>query len=134
MHRGPGDYRNLADAWFDQIRTVAIANGFAVSVKEVQGRAGHLRRSIREAAQVIRVLLTGSTRSPALHLVTAAFGEPEVRRRIGAGLGGELTPSQPSVRHQRSFHAEHVDRGPIELQPPVLAGAPLRHPADHGGL
>lgn len=84
------DYRNLADAdaWFDQIRTVAIANGFAASVKEYKGAPDTFVGSIREAAQVIRVLLTGSTRSPALHLVTAALGEPEVRRRIDAVLGG----------------------------------------------
>jgi glutamyl-tRNA synthetase len=42
--------------------------------------------SIREASQVIRVLLTGSTRSPALHLVAATLGEDEVRRRVGSIL------------------------------------------------
>lgn len=75
------------DAWFDQIRKVAQNNGFAASAKEFKNSPDAFVGSIREASQVIRVLLTGSTRSPALHLVALALGETDVRRRIGAVLG-----------------------------------------------
>jgi glutamyl-tRNA synthetase len=75
------------DAWFDQIRRVAENNGFAANAKEFKNNPDAFVGSIREASQVIRVLLTGSTRSPALHLVALALGEAEVRRRIGAVLG-----------------------------------------------
>jgi glutamyl-tRNA synthetase len=83
------DYRPLddADEWFGQIRAAAAANGFAASVKDYKKDPGAYPGSIREASQVIRVLLTGSTRSPALHLVAAALGEGEVRRRLGAVVG-----------------------------------------------
>jgi glutamyl-tRNA synthetase len=74
------------DAWFDQIRRVAESNGFAANAKEFKNNPDAFVGSIREASQVIRVLLTGSTRSPALHLVALALGEAEVRRRIGAVL------------------------------------------------
>jgi glutamyl-tRNA synthetase len=82
------DYRSVddADAWFGQIRTVAAANGFAGSVKKYRANPSGYAGSIREASQVVRVLLTGATRSPGLHLVAAALGEQEVRRRIGAVL------------------------------------------------
>ncbi len=82
------DYRNLDDAsaWFDQIRSAAAASGFANSVKEYRMNPDGYPGSIREASQVIRVLLTGSTRSPALHLVAATLGEDEVRRRVGSIL------------------------------------------------
>jgi glutamyl-tRNA synthetase len=82
------DYRSVedADAWFGQIRAVAAANGFAASVKEYKNNPAAYVGSIREASQVVRVLLTGSTRSPGLHLVAAALGEKEVRRRIGVIL------------------------------------------------
>ena len=40
--------------------------------------------SIREASQVIRVLLTGSGRSPDLAQVAGALGTDEVLRRIRA--------------------------------------------------
>ncbi len=82
------DYQDLTDAdtWFDQIRVVAKDNGFAASVKEYKNNRDSYVGSIREASQVVRVLLTGSTRSPALHLVANTLGEAEVRRRIGAVL------------------------------------------------
>ena len=82
-------YQSLedSDAWFGQLRTAAEANGFASSVKEYKN-PGEYVGSIREASQIVRVLLTGSTRSPAMHLVAAVLGEDEVRRRIGAVLPG----------------------------------------------
>lgn len=82
------DYRDLdeGDAWFAQIREAAAANNFAASVQEYKKDPAAYAGSIREASQVIRVLMTGSTRSPALHLVARALGEEEVRRRIAAVL------------------------------------------------
>jgi glutamyl-tRNA synthetase len=87
-----GRYRGSDDAeeWFDQIRNVAAAHGFAGSVKEHRADPAGYVGSIREAAQVIRVLLTGSTRSPGLHAVAAALGAVEVRRRLAAVLPGGL--------------------------------------------
>ncbi len=83
------EYRGLddADAWFGQIRAVAAANGFAASPKEYRANPTAYAGSIREASQVVRVLLTGSTRSPGLYQVATVLGEDEVRRRIGAVLG-----------------------------------------------
>jgi glutamyl-tRNA synthetase len=74
-------------AWFEQIRTVASKHGFASSPKEVKAEPGRYPGAIREAANVIRVLLTGSTRSPDLHAVALALGPDEVRRRVGAVTG-----------------------------------------------
>ncbi|WP_436500075.1 glutamate--tRNA ligase [Actinokineospora sp. HUAS TT18] len=81
-------YQDLtdADAWFDQIRTTAAENGYAASVKDYKKNPDAYPGSIREASQAIRVLLTGSTRSPALHLVANALGETETRRRLSAVL------------------------------------------------
>ena len=82
-------YQDLTDedAWFDQIRSGANSTGFAPSMKEYKRDPAAYAGSIREASQVIRVLLTGSTRSPAMHLIAHALGEDEVRRRLGAVLG-----------------------------------------------
>ncbi|MGH8921633.1 MAG: hypothetical protein ACRD0H_25410, partial [Actinomycetes bacterium] len=38
-------------------------------------------------SQLIRVALTGSTRSPDLHAITQALGGPEVLRRLRALAG-----------------------------------------------
>ncbi len=76
----------LRYAALGQIRAVAAANGFAPSVKVYKNNPTECVGSIREASQVVRVLLTGSTRSPGLPLVATALGEEEARRRISAVL------------------------------------------------
>src|SRR5204863_512838 len=94
-------YEPIADpqAWFDQIRTAAAANGFAATPKEHKAAPGVYHGSIREAAQVIRVALTGSTRSRDLFAVATTLGPAEVTRRVralAARYGGavEIRPSE----------------------------------------
>jgi len=70
--------------WFDQIRRLAADLGFAPSQKVYKQDPAAYRGSIREASQVIRVLLTGTPRSPDLAAVAAALGPDEVLRRVGA--------------------------------------------------
>ncbi len=74
--------------WFDQIRLLAAALGFAPSQKAYKQDPAAYKGSIREASQVIRVLLAGTTRSPDLEQVAAALGTDEVLRRVRA-VGGE---------------------------------------------
>ena len=74
--------------WFDQIRLLAAALGFAPSQKAYKQDPAAYKGSIREASQVIRVLLTGTTRSPDLEQVAATLGTDEVLRRVRA-VGGE---------------------------------------------
>jgi glutamyl-tRNA synthetase len=70
--------------WFDQIRELATRLGFAPSNKEYEKNPDAYPGSVREASQVIRVLLTGSLQSPDLGQVAAAIGELEVLRRVRA--------------------------------------------------
>jgi glutamyl-tRNA synthetase len=83
------DYRHLDDPqeWFNQIRELAAKHGFAPSAKEYKKNPDTYAGSIREASQLIRVALTGSTRSPDLHAITQALGAPEVLRRLRALVG-----------------------------------------------
>ena len=73
--------------WFDQIRRLAADLGFAPSQKVYKQDPAAYRGSIREASQVIRVLLTGTPRSPDLAAVAAALGAEEVLRRVRAVEG-----------------------------------------------
>ena len=68
--------------WFDQIRRLAADLGFAPSQKVYKQDPAAYRGSIREASQVIRILLTGTPRSPDLAEVAAALGTDEVLRRV----------------------------------------------------
>jgi glutamyl-tRNA synthetase len=82
------DYAPPGDGvdWFGQIRQLAIALGFAPNQKAYNQDPGAYPGSIREASQIIRVLLTGTPRSPDLAQVAAALGTEEVLRRIRAIL------------------------------------------------
>lgn len=83
-------YQPLDDPqeWFGQIRTLAARHGFAKNAKEYKRDPDAYPGSIREAAQVIRVALTGSTRSPDLFAVAQALGPEEVVRRTRALASG----------------------------------------------
>ncbi|MBV9447258.1 MAG: glutamate--tRNA ligase [Streptosporangiaceae bacterium] len=82
-------YQHLDDPpqWFSQIRELAAKHGFAPSAKEYKKNPDAYPGSLREAAQLIRVALTGSTRSPDLHAITQALGATEVLRRLRALSG-----------------------------------------------
>jgi glutamyl-tRNA synthetase len=81
-YRPPGESTD----WFGQIRQLAAGLGFAPSPKAYEQDPAAYPGSIRQASQVIRVLLTGSTDSPGLEPVAAALGTDEVLRRVRAIL------------------------------------------------
>jgi glutamyl-tRNA synthetase len=82
-------YQHLDDPqqWFSQVRELAAKHGFAASAREYKQAPGAYAGSIGEASQIIRVALTGSTRSPDLHAITQALGTAEVLRRLRALAG-----------------------------------------------
>ena len=81
------EHRDDPQEWFDQIRSLAGKHGFAPNAKEYKKDPDAYAGSIREASQLVRVALTGSTRSPDLHATAQALGAPEVLRRLQALAG-----------------------------------------------
>ncbi|UMB68175.1 glutamate--tRNA ligase [Mycobacterium paraterrae] len=77
-------YQDLDDSvqWFQQIRDLAAKFGFAANAKEYKKNPEAYPGSIREASQLIRVGLTGSTKSPDLFQIARTLGRDEVIRRI----------------------------------------------------
>ncbi|GAA4022548.1 glutamate--tRNA ligase family protein [Allokutzneria multivorans] len=77
-------YQQLEDGqeWFGQIRDLAAKHGFARNAKEYKKDPESFPGSIREASQIIRIAITGSTRSPDLHAITRAIGQEETLRRL----------------------------------------------------
>jgi glutamyl-tRNA synthetase len=73
-------------AWFDQIRELAAELGFAPSQKVYKQNPDDYPGSIADASRVIRVLLTGTPRSPDLAQVAEALGTDEVLRRVTAAV------------------------------------------------
>ena len=70
--------------WFAQIRELAARHGFAPNPKAYKQDPDAYPGMLRDAANVIRVALTGSSRSPDLHAVAGALGAEEVARRVRA--------------------------------------------------
>jgi glutamyl-tRNA synthetase len=79
--------RPEADAWFEQVRETAGTLGFAGSVKDFKASPDQYVGSIRDVATVLRVLITGASRSPDLFEVCGVLGEAEVVRRVRAVAG-----------------------------------------------
>lgn len=79
-------YRDEADQqeWFGQIRDLAAKHGFAPSAKQYKQAPTDYPGSISAASQLIRVALTGSTKSPDLASVAQVLGQGEVLRRVAA--------------------------------------------------
>src|SRR5262245_60015489 len=79
-------YQDLPDRqeWFEQIRDLAAKHGFAPNAKAFKQAPADYPGSIREASQLIRVALTGSTRSPDLASVARVLGRDEVIRRVSS--------------------------------------------------
>ncbi len=73
--------------WFQQIRDLADRHGFAPNPKTYKKDPDAYPGMLRDAANVVRVLVTGAQRSPDLHEVTRVLGEDEVVRRIRAVVG-----------------------------------------------
>jgi glutamyl-tRNA synthetase len=72
--------------WFDQVRSLSESLGFAKNQKAYKKDPDAYPGSIADASGVIRVLITGSRRSPDLAEVCGALGTDEVLRRIRAVL------------------------------------------------
>ncbi|MEJ2871603.1 glutamate--tRNA ligase family protein [Actinomycetospora sp. OC33-EN08] len=70
--------------WFQQIRDLAQTHGFAPNPKTYKKDPDAYPGMLRDAANVIRVLVTGAQRSPDLYEVTRVLGGDEVVRRLRA--------------------------------------------------
>lgn len=83
-------YQHLDDPqeWFGQVRELAAKHGFAPNAKTYKKDPDSYPGSIREASQLLRVALTGSTRSPDMHAICQVLGADEVLRRVRALTGG----------------------------------------------
>jgi glutamyl-tRNA synthetase len=80
-----------ADDWFAQLRALAERHDFAPDARTYRDAPESFRGSVRDVANVLRVCLTGSRRSPDLFQVAHALGEDEVLRRLAPLAGRALT-------------------------------------------
>jgi glutamyl-tRNA synthetase len=75
-------HEDTKEAWFEQIRRLAAAHGFASTAGQYKKNPENFAGSIGHVSNAIRILLTGMTTSPDLFLVAQNLGEEEVLRRV----------------------------------------------------
>ena len=73
--------------WFAQVRDLSARHGFAPNPKTYKKDPDAYPGMLRDAANVLRVAITGAQRSPDLYEVTRALGADEVVRRVRALAG-----------------------------------------------
>ncbi len=82
-------YDENADSseWFDTLKDLAEKNGFAREVKEYKANPDGYKGHVGDVSNVIRVAVTGRTKSPDLYSIMKTLGKERVMNRISAYKG-----------------------------------------------
>lgn len=76
------DPADSKEAWFEKIRKIAVAAGFAGEVKQYKASPESWKGHVGDVSMVLRVAVCGTRNSPDLSEVMAVMGEARVRARI----------------------------------------------------
>jgi len=68
--------------WWNSVKEVAAKNGFAIVNKEYKANPTAYKGNVSDAAEILRIALTGSKQSPNLHEVIEILGKERVIARI----------------------------------------------------
>jgi glutamyl-tRNA synthetase len=86
---GSYQHETEKEAWFEQIRKLAAAHGFAPTAGQFKKNPESFAGSIAHVSNAIRIAMTGLKQSPELFVVAHNIGEDEVLRRVRAVTGSE---------------------------------------------
>ena len=87
------DYLDMYDenadnsGWFDTLKDLAEKNGFAREVKEYKQNPDAYKGHVGDVSNVIRVAVTGRTKSPDLYSIMKTLGRDRVIERITSYKG-----------------------------------------------
>ena len=88
MHQLGSDFRALyskmddKDNWFKKVQEVAVKHGFAPDTKSYKESPEKYRGSIVDVANVLRVLVTGRTKSPDLYAIMQIMSDELLSARL----------------------------------------------------
>lgn len=75
-------YSEGNEAWFNSLKEVALSNGFAQNNKEFKANPEGYKGVVADVAEVLRISVVGSRKSPNLYEVLLILGRDEVLRRL----------------------------------------------------
>ena len=83
------DHGDDRAAWFERIRVLAEANGYAAKPKDFKKNPDLYKGHVGDVSAVIRIALTGRKNSPDLWEIQRILGEARTRHRIAAAIAAE---------------------------------------------
>lgn len=75
-------YNTTESEWWNGVKELASANGFAISNKDYKANPEAFKGNIGAAAEIIRIAITGQKDAPNLHEVIDILGEERVKERL----------------------------------------------------
>lgn len=74
--------------WFAKVKTVAANAGFAAETSEYKAHPENYKGSVSDAAEILRVAITGSPNSPDLCTIMKILGQSRSKERLKKALRG----------------------------------------------
>ena len=75
-------------AWFTKLKEVASAAGFASEMSEWKAHPENYKGSVSDAAEILRIAVTGKANSPDLCTIMGILGKERTLKRLAAGRHG----------------------------------------------
>lgn len=79
-------YKQGNELWFDSVKQIAASHNFALNGKEFKSNPTLYKGMVADIAEILRISVVGSRKSPNLYEILTILGQAEVNRRIDAIL------------------------------------------------
>ena len=79
------DEKDDNQTWFAKVKSVAAANGFAAEMSEYKANPAAFKGSVADAAEILRIAVTGMPNSPDLCTVMGILGKERTLKRLASG-------------------------------------------------
>ena len=79
-------YSDDSSAWFDKVKSVADANGFAADMKLYKANPENYKGNVSDVAEMLRIATTGLSNTPDLWTIMQILGEERLFKRIDSAL------------------------------------------------
>ncbi len=72
------------DTWFENMKLAAKKDGYALNRKDLKANPENFKGGLADFAKIIRVYLTGKTRTPDLYTIMQIMGAERVKKRLSS--------------------------------------------------
>ena len=76
------NYADDCSAWFDKVKAVAVANGFATDMKAYKADPTAFPGNVSDVAEILRIATTGLSNTPDLWTIMQILGEEKTLARL----------------------------------------------------